>query len=463
MTLSAQEEPSIRKPIAGSVLIIALLASCGSLQKTAQPGQARPYRVNEAAHQARAATPRIMQAQAVRDTKRSRFQSAPTSTAPLAFGPHTFVRTNGEPQAETVKFTVPHAGEYVIEVDNGSDANSPSSSARVTLNDTPVFQPSEFNQNVHQLSRHVQLNANNTLTVELSGQPGSALSVRVRALKPNVQRGQVGGQVLAADGAPLANVAVTLEFTGDGTSFQATSDASGAFTLGDLPLNGNFILRASAPGFAGSLSGYVLPSAPSATVTLVLAPTGSGVVSGSVLDAQGQPAARANVSVAFVETGFTASVFTDASGNYRLEGLPTDGSFLISAFEPKSVAAVAQFSYLSGGRTAQIIDLRLNPAPQVNPELTNGFFRNGSLAGWTGRGDVRVQRLPDTVVAAISPKLSAQNLTASSLSPSDCEPQRYAGMANLRRRVQRVQRTQPVLRGATVANEAARLGALPLQ
>ena len=88
----------------------------------------------------------------------------------------TYERESGAPETVVSEFeAVP--GDAVICLDLVHV-----SSATVDLNGDRVFSPSDFNANVTSASADVTLEASNTLAVELRGQPGSAMTLRVVAV-----------------------------------------------------------------------------------------------------------------------------------------------------------------------------------------------------------------------------------------------------------------------------------------
>lgn len=95
-----------------------------------------------------------------------------------AFGPRVYSRGTGEPVTVPATFTVRNPGaSYSLVIESNSV-----SSAVVTLNGVTVFGPNDFNPHVLTLSKVVTLAAQNTLTVELRGQPNEGFLLRVRGV-----------------------------------------------------------------------------------------------------------------------------------------------------------------------------------------------------------------------------------------------------------------------------------------
>lgn len=100
------------------------------------------------------------------------------------FGPETFTRTTGEPQAITRTFSVPNPGEYTLIIENGGGGGERVSSAVVGLNGVIIAGTDEFNQKVTRIIKSVLLGQTNTLSIELKSKPGSAITVSIEPGAP---------------------------------------------------------------------------------------------------------------------------------------------------------------------------------------------------------------------------------------------------------------------------------------
>lgn len=104
-----------------------------------------------------------------------------------------FVRSESSPALESVSFEKhPYAENYTIRLYNGGVYGefekveySSVSSARVFLNDTLLFAPSDFNKNVTFLEKNISVNEVNTLSVELASKLGSALAIDIVGIVEN--------------------------------------------------------------------------------------------------------------------------------------------------------------------------------------------------------------------------------------------------------------------------------------
>src|SRR5262245_19436295 len=97
------------------------------------------------------------------------------------FGPIDVVRRSATPEVVRWTFQVaaPGTSAYLLCVDNGGTQNqyAPVTSANIKLNGAATFQPRDFKRSVTTLARPVQLPANNELTAELAGAPGSGITL----------------------------------------------------------------------------------------------------------------------------------------------------------------------------------------------------------------------------------------------------------------------------------------------
>jgi hypothetical protein len=98
------------------------------------------------------------------------------------WGPITFLREREEPKTEQISFTVSDAtGPFLLHLANGTpEGTNRVSSAVVKLNGKEIFRPSEFNQNVAELSHQVTLlSGKNLLEVRLRSAPGALITLEL--------------------------------------------------------------------------------------------------------------------------------------------------------------------------------------------------------------------------------------------------------------------------------------------
>jgi protocatechuate 3,4-dioxygenase beta subunit len=160
--------------------------------------------------------------------------------------------------------------------------------------------------------------------------------------------GTISGTVTDTSGLPLAGITVVAYPSAGGTGHGMTTNQSGVFVINNLPL-GSYKVSAFLDSRSGGGENYItkyynnkLNSASADQVTLTAnSPTANGinftleiggVISGRVLDENGQPIARAYVWASLFGTDNSqgSGVYTDSSGNYHIKGLPS-GNYRICA------------------------------------------------------------------------------------------------------------------------------------
>jgi len=98
------------------------------------------------------------------------------------FGPQQYVRTTGNPNTYTTTVQVPAwvGSPFNLHIQSGeADGTDRVSSATITVNNTQVAVPSDFNQNVFTLDRSVTLTPVTTMVVTLASKPGSYLRINL--------------------------------------------------------------------------------------------------------------------------------------------------------------------------------------------------------------------------------------------------------------------------------------------
>ncbi|MDY7229305.1 carboxypeptidase regulatory-like domain-containing protein [Hyalangium rubrum] len=136
----------------------------------------------------------------------------------------------------------------------------------------------------------------------------------------------------------------------------ASSDARGAFSVEGLA-SGSYLLEARAPGHARAVMRNVrVPAAGPLTVALSVA----GVIEGFVVDAQGQPAAGAEVLLG----GFVPqTVSTGEGGGFSVE--VEAGDYTVSARRGEEAGALDSPVPVSAGQTVRDVRVRLGQGAGV--------------------------------------------------------------------------------------------------
>jgi len=103
------------------------------------------------------------------------------------FGPQQYDRTTGPPNQYSSNFTLPKGGvsPFQLIVQNGdSSGNSRISSGWIFINGTQIISPSDFSQNVANITRTITLAAQNTVQVKLASEPGSYITLNITGANP---------------------------------------------------------------------------------------------------------------------------------------------------------------------------------------------------------------------------------------------------------------------------------------
>ena len=139
------------------------------------------------------------------------------SSSFTVFGPENFLPVNGSKKATIFdrSFTVlDPSGTYTLTIYNGGPNMQFGrvSSAAVALNGALVVQPSEVKQHVAILEKSVTLQSSNTMQLQVAGNSGSAITVRIHGI-------DTVPPTISATASPPANAAgwnntdVTVSFT----------------------------------------------------------------------------------------------------------------------------------------------------------------------------------------------------------------------------------------------------------
>jgi protocatechuate 3,4-dioxygenase beta subunit len=200
----------------------------------------------------------------------------------------------------------------------------------------------------------------------------------------------ISGTVVAADDnhpLALANVVVIGAITG--TLKLTTTDRNGQFSFAKLAAD-RYVVAASKPPYIGAVAGARRAARPGSPIVVgadqnvsgvkVALPRGA-VVAGTILDDRGKPLQNATVvlrqwkmqgdeRVLATPVGTTAAS-TDASGRYRLYGIPP-GEYLVSASRPISIPVRAvtdkEIDQLLDGKPVDLtIDRTLRAVPTYFP------------------------------------------------------------------------------------------------
>ncbi len=212
------------------------------------------------------------------------------------------------------------------------------------------------------------------------GTPGAAGNNGTDA----VDDGTIMGTVKDGAGAFIDGVTVTTT----PASSSGTSDASGVFSLIDVPI-GVYAVTASKTGYEDfTLAGVGIGAGSTTNISLTLVPAqDSAVISGTVSDAVGGPVLGAIVGV----DGQTVTATTDATGAFTLTGV-TAGPVFVNATPPAGSMFLPtedrEAVWASGGKTVTGVALTFSSrqsdtATYVGPSVCGGCHADNAT-GVTG-------------------------------------------------------------------------------
>ncbi len=145
-------------------------------------------------------------------------------------------------------------------------------------------------------------------------------------------------------GAPVGQATVLL-VDASGVNFSATTDATGAFAIGNLH-PGSYAITVSAPGFATGQSTVVLTAGSTVTAPVSLAPGADVTV--TVTNGSDAPVASALIQLEQNGTDVTTAE-TDSTGQATISGLAA-GSYQLEVDASDLLSTTDSFT-LSAGQT----------------------------------------------------------------------------------------------------------------
>lgn len=166
--------------------------------------------------------------------------------------------------------------------------------------------------------------------------------------------GHISGVIKDIDGRriPYANVSVTVE----GKSYVVKSDRNGNYLFPDLPVGSDYKVAASKQGYSSNTAAIAAHVTAGKFTDVDIILTGAAVA-GKVTDQSGNPAKEAIVST--VIDGIEYSTVSNASGEYKLSGLPEGSDYTISASKQGYLKDSKSGITTSIGETTSNVDLKV--------------------------------------------------------------------------------------------------------
>lgn len=147
--------------------------------------------------------------------------------------------------------------------------------------------------------------------------------------------GQISG-VVSADGAPVGGITVSTTVGGTTiTSGTPTTGDVGRFVLGNLPTPATYVLTIGGPGFGSTTEVIDLGPGQQRTDLAVTLASGTGQVTGRLLDAAGNGVGGAVITVGGMTNPPTSGTLTDGTvGAFAVSGLPAGGTLTLTFTKP---------------------------------------------------------------------------------------------------------------------------------
>ncbi|MFQ3609950.1 MAG: carboxypeptidase regulatory-like domain-containing protein, partial [Fimbriimonadales bacterium] len=181
--------------------------------------------------------------------------------------------------------------------------------------------------------------------------------------------GTVSGVVRDADTSePIAGARVTATI-GTITRADVTTDGTGAYSF-EVPA-GQYVITATAPGYAPGAQTVTVPSEDTITVDFALSKLPPGSISGRVVRRfGGAPEPGVLIEVLF-NTAVVATTTTDSNGNYSLSSVPP-GNYVV---RPSKTG----FTFIPATRTITVNPSQNTAVPNFQSEPLRTFFRGRFL------------------------------------------------------------------------------------
>jgi glucodextranase-like protein len=272
------------------------------------------------------------------------------------FGPQDYLRDTGAPVTVTSTFSASNLNtQYTLKVFNGGlrdDVTELVSSGFVVVNGIQVIGPDNFNQNVTEVDVPVTLQASNTISVQVRGQPGGKLTVEILGIDndPPVIHSTVSPSPNAAG---WNNSPVTVTFTcSDATSGVANCPPS------------QVVSSEGANQIVGGTATDVAGNAAKAFVTVNLDKTPPDLKISS-------PANGSTINLSSSTISITGSGSDSLSGlsTISCNGTPAviSGQGFVCALSlvQGANAISVQATDVAGNTTTSTVNLTYAPAPQI--------------------------------------------------------------------------------------------------
>lgn len=236
--------------------------------------------------------------------------------------------------------------------------------------------------------------------VELSGGQAAVLDNQ----QLSASDGSIQGVVVDASGTPLGDVTVTLRSgTIERVSSTPTVGNVGTFQIDNLTTPRTYVITFTREGFADATISLDLAGGQSRNGLRVVLAGGSGVVSGTVRDAAGNPLGGVGITVVrgavkATTTSLTAGDGGAGVGSYRISDLPAPGTYTVT---------FTLAGYSTETTTVTFGDSGDQPVVNMTMSLSTGTVSGRVTVGGSGRAGLTLTlsdgATPRTTQSASSP------------------------------------------------------------
>ena|GEM_PF-549379 len=246
---------------------------------------------------------------------------------------------------------------------------------------------------------------------DLEAQPGAEVEILVERYETT----SVSGRVVSQQGEPIPSANIDLMRwdremqRGTGTS-AGMANSSGEYRIMGLIVGDEYRVSAKAEGYREAGTEMFTPTEDMAPLPdIVLPPTGSFFLEGTVTDTNGDPVARARVTPSSVRSIEEGMARTDENGHYRLDNLAFAVEVEISIDHPDY--GHSRFQYVPTNQTQDFVIAKAhgylagkvvdadgnpvgNPSVFVDPQTRPGTWGHVNVGAWSNaQGQFRMENL----------------------------------------------------------------------
>ena len=207
---------------------------------------------------------------------------------------------------------------------------------------------------------------------------------------PLPDAGKLTGRIVDISGSGIPDVMVSLN--AGGTEYTSLTNASGYYTVVNIPAGSGYTLTAAKAGYKTESVSAADVTAGNTTVinnVTLLEIAHIGTITGRVIDSSGRAVKGAAVNIE--NTAYTA--LTDSAGNYSFIDIPSGNNYTLTAakqgFQPWALSQIE----VTAGNTTAAPDITIDPLAPANASIVNNdsasvtYDSGWNYSGSRGNGD----------------------------------------------------------------------------